>query len=168
MTFHKNSKYKIATRTAPFQESVIREMTRLGDETASVNLSQGLPDYDSSPDVLEAAVKAIRNGDNQYTFPFGTLSFRQAVAARCDRYNHISADPEAEVTITCGVSEAIISAILALTDPGDEAIILEPWYENYVPGCLMAGCDRALCRSESLDTRSIMMSWRPPLMIVPG
>ena len=139
MTFHKNSKYKIATRTAPFQESVIREMTRLGDETASVNLSQGLPDYDSSPDVLEAAVKAIRNGDNQYTFPFGTLSFRQAVAARCDRYNHISADPEAEVTITCGVSEAIISAILALTDPGDEAIILEPWYENYVPGCLMAG-----------------------------
>ncbi|MBU4427623.1 MAG: aminotransferase class I/II-fold pyridoxal phosphate-dependent enzyme [Proteobacteria bacterium] len=139
MTSHQNSKYKIATRTAPFQESVIREMTRLGDETASVNLSQGLPDFDSSLDVLEAAVKAIRNGDNQYTFPFGTPSFREAVAARCNRYNHISADPEAEVTITCGVSEAIMSAILALTDPGDEAIILEPWYENYVPCCLMAG-----------------------------
>ena len=128
-----------ASRTAPFQESVIREMTRLGDEAGSVNLSQGLPDFDPAPEVLEAAVWAIRSGDNQYSFPFGTLAFRQAVAARYDRYNHIRADPETEVTITCGVSEAVISTILACTDPGDEAVILEPWYESYVPACLMAG-----------------------------
>jgi aminotransferase len=118
---------------------VIREMTRLGDEAGAVNLSQGLPDFDSPPAVLEAAVRAIEEGDNQYTFPFGALAFRQAVASRYARYNHIVADPETEVTIVCGVTEALISAILALTDPGDEAVILEPWYENYVPGCLLAG-----------------------------
>lgn len=128
-----------ARRTNPFQESVIREMTRLGDETGSVNLSQGLPDYDSPPEVLAAAVEAIRAGDNQYTFPFGTSAFREAVAQKNQRYNHILADPETHVTITCGVSEAMMSTILALTDPGDEVIILEPWYENYLPDCHMAG-----------------------------
>ena len=130
---------KTAARTLPFQESVIREMTRLGDEAGSINLSQGLPDFDPPPEVLEAAVKAIRNGDNQYTFPFGALAFREAIAARYARYNHIVADPGTEVTVTCGVSEALMSAILALTDPGDQVIVLEPWYENYVPDCLMAG-----------------------------
>ena len=130
---------RMAVRTAPFQESVIREMTRLGDETGAVNLSQGLPDFDSPPEVLDAAVAAIRSGDNQYTFPFGSPEFRQAIAHRCASYNHIPADPDTEVTVTCGVSEAIMATILALTDPGDEVIILEPWYENYVPDCHMAG-----------------------------
>ncbi len=126
-------------RTAPFQESVIREMTRLGDETDAVNLSQGLPDFDSPPAVLAAAVTAIQSGDNQYTFPFGSPDFRAAIATKSARYNHIPADPETEVTVTCGVSEAIMSTLLALTEPGDEVIILEPWYENYVPDCQMAG-----------------------------
>ncbi len=128
-----------AYRTNPFQESVIREMTRLGDETGSVNLSQGLPDYDSPPEVLEAAVAAIRQGENQYTFPFGLAEFRDAIARKYSQYNQIQADPETEITVTCGVSEAMMSAILALTDPGDEVIILEPWYENYLPDCQMAG-----------------------------
>jgi aminotransferase len=130
---------EIGERTAPFQESVIREMTRLGDEAGAVNLSQGLPDLPSPPAVIEAAVEAIRSGDNQYTFPFGTLAFRRALAAKYASYNHIAADPATEVTVTCGVSEAIMSTVLALTEPGDEVIILEPWYENYVPDCLMAG-----------------------------
>ena len=68
----------IASRTDPFQESVIREMTRLGDEAGAVNLSQGLPDFEPPAEVLEAAVRAIRDKDNQYTFPFGALAFRQA------------------------------------------------------------------------------------------
>jgi aminotransferase len=130
---------EIGERTAPFQESVIREMTRLGKEAGAVNLSQGLPDFPSPPAVIEAAIDAIRSGDNQYTFPFGALAFRQAIAAKYASYNRITADPETEVTVTCGVSEAIMSTVLALTEPGDEAIILEPWYENYVPDCLMAG-----------------------------
>ena len=129
----------LARRAAPFQESVIREMTRLGEETGSINLSQGLPDFTPPPEVLQAAVSAIQSGENQYTFPFGSTEFRLAIADKTARYNHIHADPESEVTVTCGVSEAMMATILALTDPGDEVIILEPWYENYVPDCLMAG-----------------------------
>lgn len=139
MSDFKKRPINFANRTAPFQESVIREMTRLGDETGSVNLSQGLPDYDSPPEVLAAAVEAIQKGENQYTFPFGMPEFRAAIAEKCWSYNHIKADPETEITVTCGVSEAMMSTILALTDPGDEVIILEPWYENYLPDCQMAG-----------------------------
>lgn len=128
-----------ARRTEPFQESVIREMTRLGDETGSVNLSQGLPDYDSPPEVIQAALRAITAGENQYTFPFGLPGFREAIARKVAAYNQISCDPETDVTVTCGVSEAMMSVILALTDPGDEVIIFEPWYENYLPDCQMAG-----------------------------
>jgi aminotransferase len=137
MALHKRLTF--ASRTEPFQESVIREMTRLGIESGAVNLSQGLPGNDTPPEVLAAAEAAIRAGENQYTFPFGSQEFRRAVAAKSIRYNHIPADPETGVTITCGVSEAIMATILALTDPGDEVVILEPWYENYLPDCLMAG-----------------------------
>ncbi|HEY6101681.1 MAG TPA: aminotransferase class I/II-fold pyridoxal phosphate-dependent enzyme [bacterium] len=126
-------------RTAGFQESVIREMTRLGDEAGAVNLSQGLPDFTPPPEVVAAAVAAIEGGDNQYTFPFGSPAFRSAIAERAARDQRIAADPETDVTVTCGVSEGMMSAIMALTDPGDEVLILEPWYENYVPDCVMAG-----------------------------
>lgn len=130
---------KLARRTESFQESVIREMTRLGDVTGAVNLSQGLPDFLAPDAVLDAAVKAIRQGENQYTFPFGDSEFRSAIAEKYRRDNGIVFDPGLEITVTCGVSEAMIATILALTDPGDEIIILEPWYENYLPDCAMAG-----------------------------
>lgn len=129
----------LAHRTNAFQESVIREMTRLGDECGAVNLSQGLPDLEPPQAVLETALEAIRGGDNQYTFPFGSPEFRSALSRKYAAYNGIQADPETDITVTCGVSEAIMAAILALTMPGDEIIIFEPWYENYVPDCLMAG-----------------------------
>lgn len=130
---------RLADRTKPFQESVIREMTRLGDEAGAVNLSQGLPDYPAPPEVLSAAIEAIRLGENQYTFPFGLPGFRSAIAYKSRKYNHINADSETSITVTCGVSEAIVSTVLALTEPGDEVILFEPWYENYVPACTLAG-----------------------------
>ena len=114
-------------------------MTRLGDESGAVNLSQGLPDLEPPQAVLQSALQAIRGGDNQYTFPFGSPEFRAALATKYAAYNAIQANPDTDITVTCGVSEGIIAVILALTEPGDEVIIFEPWYENYVPGCLMAG-----------------------------
>jgi aspartate/methionine/tyrosine aminotransferase len=129
----------MAVRTEPFQESVIREMTRLGEETGSVNLSQGLPDMETPQPVIEAALEAIRSGDNQYTFPFGAPAFREAIARKTGAYNHIQANPEDGVTVTCGVSEALMASVFALTDPGDEVIIPEPWYENYLPACRLSG-----------------------------
>jgi len=130
---------EIGTRTEPFVESVIREMTRLGAETNAINLSQGVPDFSSPPEVVEAALAAIRGESNQYTFSFGLPEFRTAIASRAAHYNGIQADPQTEVTVTCGVSEAIVSAMIGLLDPGDEVIILEPWFEIYIPDCIIAG-----------------------------
>lgn len=130
---------RFSRRTQAFEESVIREMTRLGDETGAINLSQGLPDFDTPQVILEAAANAVRSGFNQYSFPFGDAGLRSAISAKTSSYNKIKADPELEITVTCGVSEAIVASIFALTEPGDEVILFEPWYENYLPACHLAG-----------------------------
>ncbi|MGH9366568.1 MAG: aminotransferase class I/II-fold pyridoxal phosphate-dependent enzyme, partial [Thermoanaerobaculia bacterium] len=131
-------KLELSRRTRPFQESVIREMTRLGAEVGGVNLAQGLPDFDPPPELVAALRRAIDEGHHQYTFTWGDEAFRRAVAEKYDRFNAMKADPDTEVTITCGVSEAEVAAVLALTEPGDEVVILEPWYENYLPACVLA------------------------------
>jgi aminotransferase len=130
---------RLSRRTRPFQESVIREMTRLGAEVGGVNLAQGLPDFDPPPELVDALRRAIDEGHHQYTFTWGDEAFRRAVAEKHRRFNAMAVDPESEVTITCGVSEAEVAAVLALTEPGDEVLILEPWYENYLPACVLAG-----------------------------
>jgi aminotransferase len=139
-TSSRRRRVRLSRRTRPFQESVIREMTRLHAEVGGVNLAQGLPDFEPPAELLAALRDAIASPENhQYGFTWGLPALRQAVARKTSRVNAISADPENEVTITCGVSEAVAAAVLALTEPGDEAVILEPWYENYVPACTLAG-----------------------------
>jgi aspartate/methionine/tyrosine aminotransferase len=119
---------------------VIREMTRLGAEVGGINLAQGLPDFEPPRELVAALRRALgRPGLHQYTFPWGAEGFRQAIAAKCARFNSFSPDPGREITVTCGVSEAACAAIFALTEPGDEVVILEPWYENYLPACVLAG-----------------------------
>jgi aspartate/methionine/tyrosine aminotransferase len=130
----------LSRRTRPFQESVIREMTRIGAEVGGVNLAQGLPDFDPPRELLDALPAILsRTESHQYSFTWGSPEFRQAVAEKCARFNALKVDPQDEVTITCGVSEALADAVLALTEPGDEVVILEPWYENYLPTCVLAG-----------------------------
>src|SRR5262249_48079725 len=136
----KPTRRRLSRRTSPFQESVIREMTRLHAEVGGVNLAQGLPDFDPPRELSGAAAEAVPRSENpQYGFTWGSPAFREAIAKKTARVNGIAADPATEVTVTCGVSEAVASAVLALTEPGDEAIVLEPWYENYVPACTLAG-----------------------------
>ncbi len=131
---------RLSRRTRPFQESVIREMTRLGAEVGGVNLAQGLPDFEPPPELVAALERALEVPENhQYSYTWGAPELREAVAAKSARFNGIRADPDTEVTITCGVSEGVIAAVLALTEPGDEVIVFEPWYENYVPACALAG-----------------------------
>jgi len=115
-------------------------MTRLGSEVGGVNLAQGLPDFDPPQQLLDALPAILsRTESHQYSFTWGSPEFRQAVAEKCARFNGMEVDPQDEVTITCGVSEALADAVLALTEPGDEVVILEPWYENYLPACVLAG-----------------------------
>jgi aminotransferase len=122
-----------------FTESVIREMTRLADAHGAINLAQGFPDFDPPKEVTEAARRAIRDGVNQYPMTWGSPRFREAIAARYARSGWPDLDPEAEVVVTCGSTEAMAAALLALVDPGDRVVLLEPFYENYGPDCLLAG-----------------------------
>ena len=115
-------------------------MTRIGAEVGGINLAQGLPDFEPPRQLVSALKRALaRPGLHQYTFPWGAAEFRQAIARKCARFNGFSPDPDREVTVTCGVSEAACAAIFALTEPGDEVVIFEPWYENYLPACVLAG-----------------------------
>ena len=122
-----------------FTESVIREMTRLANLHGAVNLSQGFPDFPAPEEVKEAARRAISGDINQYAITWGARSLREAIAAKFTRLYGVAVDPERDVTVTCGSTEAMIAALLAVLDPGDEVVVLEPFYENYGPDAVLSG-----------------------------
>lgn len=128
-----------ATKYTSFGTSIFAEMSRLAIEHQAINLGQGFPDFDGPEAVKDAAVAAIRGGDNQYAVSMGQPALRRAVAAHAERFYGQAVDPEREVTITSGATEALFSAVLALVSPGDEVIIFEPFYDSYVPNVIMAG-----------------------------
>lgn len=128
-----------ATRTAHFTESVIREMTRLSNQHGGLNLSQGFPDFPAPAVVKEAACAAIQDDINQYAVTWGAPVMRQAVAdAFTGRYG-VPVDPDQQVTVCCGATEAMMSTMLATINPGDEVVVFEPFYENYGPDALLSG-----------------------------
>ncbi len=130
---------QISSKARQFTESVIREMTRLAMEHGAINLAQGFPDFAAPAEVKEAAVAAIRADINQYAITWGARSFRQAIAERFRRDTGLAIDPEREITVCCGATEAMISSMLAIVDPGDEVVIFEPFYENYGPDAVISG-----------------------------
>jgi aspartate/methionine/tyrosine aminotransferase len=130
---------KIASRVEGFTESVIREMTRLCDEHGGINLAQGFPDFPTPAPLREAAKKAIDAGHNQYSITWGAKSFRDALARKVKKWWGAEIDPERELTICCGATEAMISALMAVIEPGDEVVIFEPFYENYGPDTILSG-----------------------------
>jgi aminotransferase len=129
----------ISLKAQQFTESVIREMTRLALEHGAVNLAQGFPDFPAPGEVKEAAVRAIRSDINQYPITWGAREFRCAVAERFEHDTHLAVDPEREVTVCCGATEAMIASLLAILNPGDEIIVFEPFYENYGPDAIICG-----------------------------
>ncbi len=122
-----------------FGESVIRGMTRLCREYNGINLSQGFPDFPAPELIKEAACRAIRSDVNQYAITWGAASLRAAIAAKMEKFYALEIDPETQVTVTCGATEAMISALLAIVDPGDEVVVFAPFYENYGPDAII--CD---------------------------
>src|SRR3989454_5094127 len=128
-----------ATRTHGFTESVIRGMTRLANEHAAINLAPGFPNF-AAPEVLkEAAARAIHDDVNQYAITWGAKRLRDALVAKYGEWYGMRVDPETEVTVTCGATEAMAAALLAIVDPGDEVIVFEPFYENYGPDAILCG-----------------------------
>lgn len=130
-----------ARRLEGMGESVIREMTRLALKHDACNLAQGFPDFAPPPALCEALAEVAAAGaaGHQYTITWGSAALRAAVAARAEAAWGRPIDPEREVTITCGVTEAIVAALLSLLDPGDEAVFFEPFHENYGPATRFAG-----------------------------
>ena len=127
-----------ARRTHGFRESVIRGMTRLAREYRSINLAQGFPNFPAPEILKEAAARAIHDDINQYAITWGALRLREALARKYHGWYALEADPEREITVTCGATEAMISTLLAVVDPGDEVIVFEPFYENYGPDTILA------------------------------
>jgi aspartate/methionine/tyrosine aminotransferase len=131
---------RVSTRAASFTESVIREMTRHAAQHDAVNLAQGFPDFACPPELKEAAKAAIDADINQYAITWGARDFREAIAGKTARfYPGWTVDPETDLTVTCGATEGMIAAMLALVDPGDEVIVFEPFYENYGPDAILSG-----------------------------
>jgi aspartate/methionine/tyrosine aminotransferase len=130
---------KTSQRLSHIRESYIREMTRLAITHDAINLSQGFPDFDPPPEVIEAAHRALDSGANQYSITWGLSALRQAIAAKMNRRYDLDFDPDQHITVTCGVTEAIAATLMAIVGPGDEVIIIEPFHEGYLPAVLFAG-----------------------------
>jgi len=126
-------------RTQLFTESVIREMTRVAQEHDAINLAQGFPDFPAPALLKEAAARAIHSDINQYAITWGSKRLRDAIAVKYYDWYGMDVNPETEVTVTCGATEAMVSVLLAIVDPGEEVIVFEPFYENYDRDTLL--CD---------------------------
>ena len=139
---------RTAARTRRFTESVIREMTRVAAEHGAINLAQGFPDFPCPELLKEAARQAIEADVNQYAVTWGAPRLRGALAEEYRSRYGLEVDADRELTVTCGATEAMASALLALIDPGDEVIVLEPFYENYGPDAELCGARPLLLRVE--------------------
>jgi len=129
----------VSKKAKRFTESVIREMTRLCRQYGAVNLAQGFPDFPAPQEIKDAACRAIADDVNQYAITWGAPALRSAIAAKQLRCYGMEVDPEREIAVTCGATEAMIASILAIVDPGDEVVVFEPFYENYGPDAILAG-----------------------------
>ena len=129
----------LSAKAERFTESVIREMTRLAFQHDAVNMAQGFPDFPASAEVKEAARQAISDDINQYAITWGAKELRDAIARKFERTQGISVDPEREITVTCGSTEAMMATMMGLINPGDEVVIFEPHYENYGPDAILSG-----------------------------
>ena len=142
-----------AKRTATFTESVIREMTRVAQQHGAINLAQGFPDFPMPGPMKDAACAAIHGDVNQYAITWGSPPLRLAVAEKYRRWYGMELDPDREITVTCGATEAMAATFLALLDPGDEVIVFEPFYENYGPDAILADAKPVFVPLESPDWR---------------
>jgi len=130
---------RLSVKAEQFTESVIREMTRLALQYGAVNLSQGFPDFPAPAEIKRAAQEAISADINQYAITWGAKSLRDAISENFARTQGVTVDPEREITVCCGATEAMMSSMMAIINPGDEVVVFEPFYENYGPDVILSG-----------------------------
>jgi len=150
---------RTSEKTEHFTESVIREMTRLAERHGAVNLSQGFPDFPAPAALKTAAQEAIGADINQYAVTWGAKPLRDAIAADIGRRHGLAIDPDRQVTVCCGSTEAMIATLLAILDPGDEVVIFEPFYENYGPDTILSSATPRFVRLRPPATSDPDADW---------
>ena len=153
------SRRMISAKAEQFTESVIREMTRLAMKHNAVNLSQGFPDFAAPVEVKEAARQAISDDINQYAITWGAKPLRDAIVEKFERTQSVRYDPEREITVCCGSTEAMMSAMMAVINPGDEVVVFEPFYENYGPDAILSGAAPRFVRMQPPSEKNLDWSF---------
>ena len=131
----------LSNRVQTFTDSVIRRMTRISDEYGAINLSQGFPDFDPPKEIMDALAKAAYEGPHQYSITFGAENFREALARKQERAIGRTIDPEKEIVVTCGGTEAMMCAMMTICNPGDKVMVFSQFYENYGADAILSGAD---------------------------
>ena len=131
----------LSNRVQTFTDSVIRRMTRISDEYGAINLSQGFPDFDPPKEIMDALAKAAYEGPHQYSITFGAENLREALARKQERAIGRTIDPEKEIVVTCGGTEAMMCAMMTICNPGDKVMVFSPFYENYGADAILSGAD---------------------------
>ena len=131
----------LSERTAGFTDSVIRRMTRVSLQYGAVNLSQGFPDFESPKEILDRLAQVAHEDFHQYSITWGAQNFREALAAKQSRYMGRTIDPNSEIVTTCGSTEAMMAAMMTVTNPGDKVVIFSPFYENYGADTILSGAE---------------------------
>lgn len=133
---------KLSDRVQTFTDSVIRRMTRINDETeGSINLSQGFPDFDPPKELTDALAKVAKEGPHQYSITFGAENMREAIAKKQGKAIHRVINPDTEVVVTCGGTEAMMATMMTICNPGDNVIVFSPFYENYGADAILSGAN---------------------------
>lgn len=131
----------LSDRTAGFTDSVIRRMTRISNKYGAVNLSQGFPDFDTPKEILDRLAEVAHEDYHQYSITWGAQNFREALAAKQTHYMGRAIDPDSEIVVTCGSTEAMMTAMMTVTNPGDKVVIFSPFYENYGADTILSGAE---------------------------
>lgn len=132
---------ELSTRTANFTDSVIRRMTRISNLYGAVNLSQGFPDFEPPREILDRLAQVTREDFHQYSITWGAQNFREALAAKIQHFSGVQVDPNSELVVTCGSTEAMMAAMMSVTNPGDKVIVFSPFYENYGADTILSGAE---------------------------
>ena len=132
---------KLSDRVQTFTDSVIRRMTRISDEYDAINLSQGFPDFPPPKPMLDALAKIAYDGPHQYSVTYGAPNLREALARKCEKNLKHKIDPENEVVVTCGGTEAMMSVVMSVCNPGDKMMVFSPFYENYSADAILSGAE---------------------------
>ena len=131
----------LSSRTAGFTDSVIRRMTRISNQYGAVNLSQGFPDFDPPKEILDRLAEVTKEDFHQYSITWGAQNFREALATKQSHFMGRPIDPNGEIVVTCGSTEAMMAAMMSVTNPGDKVIVFSPFYENYGADTILSGAE---------------------------